>query len=107
MNDMNHNESLAVRELLFCRKGDRQRKKLTIRIRPPQLVDENSVDFNFDEGTARCSVEFDELSQLNHDVFGVDKLHALSLAVDIDPCIKSIMIDYDFYWLDGSPYFEE
>ena len=100
-------ESFAVREIFFCRKGEQQRKKLIIRIRPPHLVDENSVNFKFDEGTASCVVEFEGFSELNNEVFGVDKLHALSLAVDVDPIIKSLTKDYDFYWLDGAPYFEE
>lgn len=107
MYNMIDNDCFAVRELFFCRKGHTQRKKLIIRIRPPQLVDESSVSFKFDEGTASCAVEFDGLSELNNEVFGVDKLHALSLAVDIDPCIKSLAADYEFYWLDGAPYFDE
>jgi len=108
MNNMSDNESFAVREILFCRKGaPESHKKLVIRIRSPYLVDENSVNFRFDEGTAGCAVEFEGLSELNHEVFGVDKLHALALAVDVDPYIKSLTEKYDFYWLDGAPYFEE
>lgn len=107
MNDMNGKQSLVVREILFCRKGEQQRKKLVVRISSPYLVDEKSVNFKFDEGTSGCTVEFDGLSELNNEVFGVDKLHALSLAVDIDPCIKSMTKNYDFFWLDGEPYFDD
>lgn len=108
MNKMKDNECFAVREILFCRKGaSKPNKKLVIRIRPPYFLDENSVNFRFDEGTAGCAVEFEGFSELNYEVFGVDKLHALALAVDVDPYIRGLTEKYDLYWLDGAPYFED
>jgi hypothetical protein len=108
MNNMNDNQSFVVREILFCRKGEPNlHTKLVIHVRPPYLLDESSVNFKFDEGASGCAVEFEGLSELNYEVFGVDKLHALALAVDVDPSIKSLTEKYDFYWLDGSPYFDE
>ena len=104
---MGENDYIAVRELFFCRKGEQQRSKLIIQIKPPYLVEEGTVNFNFDEGTSGCAIEFVGLSELNTEVFGVDKLHALSLAVDVDPLIRRMTKDYEFYWLDGEPYFDD
>lgn len=104
---MGTNDYIDVRELFFCRKGDLQRSKLTIRIKPPYLLEEGTVNFKFDEGTSVCAIEFVGLDELNNEVFGVDKLHALSLAVDVDPLIRRMTKKYDFYWLDGEPYFDD
>ncbi len=104
---MNFNDCFAVRTIYYCCKGKKKRNKLTILIQPPYLVDNKSVNFMCDEGTAGCSVEFEGLSELNYEVFGVDKLHALTLAVDIDPYIRNLTAKYDFYWLDGAPYFDD
>jgi len=106
MSKINNGNSIAIREVLFCLKGGKNLSKLIVRIRGPYLVDKESVNFRFDEGTAGCKLEFEGLSELNTEVFGVDELHALSLAVDIDPYLKSMTSKYDFYWADGEPYFD-
>jgi hypothetical protein len=107
MNKMNKNESIPVRELFYCLKGKQVRKKLIVRIRGPYLINKNEVNFRFDEGTAGCTIEFDGLGEDNIEVFGIDRLHALSLSVDIDSYLKSMTTKYDFYWITGEPYFEE
>jgi len=102
MNNMN----IALRELLYNLKSEKIRKKLIVRISEPYLVDKNKVDFRFDEGTAGCTIEFDGLDEDNIEIFGIDKLHALSQAVDIDRYLKGFTNKYDFYWVTGEPYFD-
>lgn len=104
---MDKYEGIALRELLYCSKGELARKKLIIRIIGPYLVDKNEVNFKFDEGTAGCSIQFDGLEEDSIKSFGMDKLQALSLSVDnIDRYLKSFTNKYDFYWVTGEPYFD-
>jgi hypothetical protein len=107
MNKMIKNEGMPVRELFYSLKGKPLRKKLVVRICGPYLIDKKAVNFRFDEGTAGCTIKFDGLNEDNIEVFGIDKLHALSLSVDIDSYLKSMTTKYDFYWITGEPYFEE
>jgi hypothetical protein len=107
MSNMDKYEGIALRELLFCLKGEMVRKKLIIRVIGPCFVDKNEVSFNFDEGTASCSIQFDGLDEDSIESFGMDKLQALSLSVDnIDLYLKSFINKYDFYWVTGEPYFD-
>lgn len=103
---MNMNKYPYLREIYFSNKNDNAKRKLLVSIKGPYLIQEGDVDFKFDEGTSKCTIEFEGLEELNNDVYGVDGLHALSLAVDIDPILKSVSSKYNFYWNDGSPYFE-
>lgn len=101
-------KTIAERELLYSLKGESTRKKLTVRVRAPYLIDESMVDFTFDPGTAGCTIEFDGLpEELTEQVYGADSVQALSLATDIDPYLKGLGKKYDFYWADGSPYFDD
>lgn len=99
--------SIAERELLYSLKGESARKKLVVRISAPYLVDESMVNFKFDPGTAGCTIEFDGLPESNIEVHGVDTLHALKLAADVDPYLKGLAKKYDLYWSSGDPYFDE
>ena len=103
---MNKKISVAVREIEYCLKQQQVRKRLIIRIAGPYLVDAGDVNFRFDEGTAGCTIEFDGLNEDNIEVFGMDALHALTLAIDVDPYLKSMSKKYDFYWLTGEDYFD-
>jgi hypothetical protein len=99
---------IAERELLYSLKGESARKKLLVRISAPYLVDESMVNFKFDPGTAGCTIEFEGLpKELIEEVHGADSIQALALASDIDPYLKGLKKEYDFYWQDGSSYFDE
>lgn len=100
--------SIAERELLFSLKGDALQKKLVVRVSEPYLLEEGMVNFKFDYGTAGCKIEFVGLpDEFTEEVYGADSIQALSFATDIDPFIKRLEKYYDFYWRDGSPYFDE
>ena len=100
-------QSIAERRLLYSLKSEHDRKELTIRIGAPYPVDEETAGFRVDHGAAVCTVEFHGLDESNIDVHGIDLLHALALAVDVDPYLKHMKKKYDFYWPTGEPYFDE
>ncbi len=101
-------KSIAERELLYSLKGDDSQKKLVVRISEPYLVDESMVNFKFDPGTAGCKIEFVGLpEEFIEEVHGADSIQALSFATDIDPYLRRLEKNYDFYWQDSSPYFDK
>jgi hypothetical protein len=97
---------IAERNLLYSSKGDAERNFMTIRLIAPCSVEEGSVGFLFDAGTARCVVEFEPLGK-RFEFFGMDTLQALELAVRIDPYLKGLTAKYDFYWMSGEGYFDD
>ena len=103
----NVKKTIAERELLYSLKDSPIRKRLVIKVSAPYLVDESMVNFKFDPGTSGCTIEFDGLPEGNIDVHGVDTLHALKLATDVEPYLKGLEKKYDLYWSSGEPYFEE
>lgn len=99
--------SIAERRLLYSLKGSDVQKELVIRIGAPYLLEEGMVNFAFSEGTAGCSVEFDGLFENPSDIYGGDLLQALQLAANVEPTLEGLRKRYDFYFSDGSPYFDE
>lgn len=97
---------IAKRELLYSIKGRRERMPMTVKVVEPCDVEEGSVNFLFDAGTARCVVEFEPLGK-RFEFFGMDSLQALELAVRIDPYLKGLTAKYDFYWMSGEDYFDD
>lgn len=104
---MTSKDSIPVRKLLFRRRGEQLLQPLVIRIRGPYLVRASKVKFKFDEGTSGCMIHFSGLCEDDVEVFGIDKLHALSLAVDVDPYLKGMSKKYEFFWESGDPYFDD
>lgn len=100
------NQVIVSRDLFYSLKGNEVRKKFTFKVCEPKLVEENMVSFKFDEGTAICTAYFEGLDEENIEIYGMDKLHALSQALDVDRFLKSFTTKYDFYWITGEPYFE-
>ena len=75
-----------------------ERRNLVIRIGMPYWLPDNSF--------ASCPREYEGLFDKVSDAAGIDLIHALHLATDIDTALK-FQSKYRFYWPDGSPYFEE
>lgn len=73
-----------------------EKRNLTIRIGLPTW-DENK-EF------ASCPVEYEGLFKSFADVRGMDILHALELASNIDLVLRGYINKYRFYWLDGELY---
>jgi len=103
---MSTKRTIAERHLLFSPKGEMDRRKFIVRIFEPRLVTEATANFSFDDGASICSVEFDGLNETCIDIHGIDSIHALAQAVDIDPLLRAMESKYCFYWSTGEPYFE-
>jgi hypothetical protein len=104
---MNAKNVLVQRELLYSLKGTPGRHRFVIRVGNPYRLDRNTATFVFDEGAAGCKVEFEGNEVSSIDVHGIDLLHALALAVDVDRHLRAMTGKYDFYWPTGEPYFED
>jgi hypothetical protein len=98
---------IAQRELLYSLKGDSHRRLLVVRVSAPYLIDRDTAGFSADTGSAACTVEFDGIEIGAIEVNGIDPLHALSLAIDVDAYLKGMKDRYEFYWATGEPYFED
>jgi len=97
---------VAERVLLYSVHGESDRKNLHIRIGQPCIVPPGSVSFDISEGTAVCRVEYIGLDEeVVENYYGADLLHALQLAVCVDPVLNRLSKKYDFYFIDGEPYF--
>jgi hypothetical protein len=104
---MSNKEFVAERELLFSLKGESQRHPLVVRVGYPYLLDKTNANFAFDVGAAGCTISFDGLDATPAQLHGIDSLHALALAVDIDRHLRGMSKDYNFYWSTGEAYFED
>ncbi len=88
---------IAERVILYTSKDDFDQKRLTIKIGVPYLNE---------EGIAKCPVKWDGLFEEYSDVYGIDLIHALNLATDIDSLLRKLSDRYNFYWETGEPYFD-
>lgn len=101
-------QCIAERKLLFALKGSDERNALVVKIFAPRELQIGDVDFEFDEGTAVCTVQLDGLPRpLTEQIYGADSLQALQLAVDVEPILKRMSKKYDLYFPSGEDYFEE
>lgn len=98
-------KAVAERGLLFSVAGELDRTPFTLRVTRPELI-EGAANFAFDIGAARCSIEFEGLPEPSIEMHGIDKLHALAQAVDVDVILKGMQKKYSFYWPTGEPYFD-
>jgi hypothetical protein len=99
-------EVIAERKLLYSSKGQNERRQFAIQISAPSLTKAGSKPFPMDEGAASCGVHFEGLEGLDFEVHGIDAIHALAQATNIDEYLRPMTTKYDFYWLSGDPYFE-
>lgn len=98
---------IAQRELLFCRKGSSSKSALRVVIGVPRVVDRTSTGVLLDAGSAVCTIAFQGLGIKDIEVHGADTLHALAQAVDIDKYLRGMRKNFDFFWPDGEPYFDD
>jgi len=99
---------IAQRNLLFSLKGQSLRRPLAIRVYAPVPVPPESPLYRPDQETASCRVEFDGIAAGSlSDTYGADTLQALQLAADVEPILRRLSKDYDFYFPTGEGYFDE
>jgi hypothetical protein len=87
---------IAERKLLAESKETGLRKDVVVRIGVPYWVEENEM--------AACPIEWDGLIDKVADAPGIDLLHALQVASNIDPMINILRDQYTFYWASGEIY---
>lgn len=90
---------IAERKLLFSKKGSEKREVLTIRIGEPYYCTELDA--------FRVAVEWDRLIGDHPSIAGMDGIQALNLATNVDGLLRGFLRKYDFFFLDGDPYFDE
>ena len=104
---MNSGVVIAERKLLYSPKGSSDRRPFTVRLSAPVLIGKETKSFPVDEGAASCTLQFDGLNEVSFDVHGIDLIHALAQAANIDGYLRAMTNKYDFYWLSGEPYFDD
>jgi hypothetical protein len=98
---------VAQRNLWFSRKGDENRRRVTIGIYAPVVVTDAEVQYPVDGTISKCRVEIDGLDEPGYEIVGTDSLQAINLASSIENLIARLSDKYDFFWATGEPYFEE
>ena len=98
--------TIASRSIAFSEKNGSHKGVLEVEIMQPRLLDDERFSSNGWLGLFGCKVVFDVFPHLNYEVKGADALHALQLAVSVDPVLRSLTQKYDLFFLDGNPYFE-
>lgn len=99
---------VAKRDLVYSPKGSNERFNLSVRVYAPFELQVGSVDFDFQPGTAGCIVQtFGFPKDVKETVYGADSLQALELACSVDGFLRRFRGDFDLYFPDGEPYFED
>jgi hypothetical protein len=100
-------DQIAQRDLLFSKKGSSAKLELHVRIGLPKVIDRTSTGVLLDPGSSVCTITFEGLGINDIEVDGVDTLHALAQAVDIDKYLHGMRKNFDFFWPNGEPYFDD
>lgn len=98
---------IATRELRYSKKGGSERTPLRINVYLPTMQSSFGVETDDGSEHATCRVEFVGIDEPDFVSHGVDSLHALALAVDVDPILRAVSRRYDLYFVSGEGYFDE
>jgi len=98
---------VATRELRYSKKGGSERTPLRIVVYRPTLLSSLGPSSHAGSEYAVCRVEFSGIDEPDFVAHGADTLHALALAVDVDPILRAISRRYDLYFVSGEGYFDE
>ena len=94
---------IAERKLNYSLKNEDRVRGLTILVFEPVLMENEQR-----QTMAACSVLYDGIDFDYPEIYGMDRLQALDLALRaIDSNMELLKEKYNFYFLDGDPYFEE
>lgn len=97
---------IAERALLVSSKGANEKRRITIRITEPWVVQPGEVTFPVDGAVAASSIVVDGLDEAESISYGVDSIQAVNLASNIESLIHRLSARYDFFWSTGEPYFD-
>lgn len=101
------NDIVAERRLRCVGKADGVEREVRIGICRPEEVDGEDVDLPGVGRVVVCRTVIDGIEEFVRPCVGADTLQAVRLASDIDALVKRLSRRYDFYFLDGEPYFDE
>ncbi|MBN6100591.1 hypothetical protein JR064_00220 [Xanthomonas sp. CFBP 8703] len=103
----NRGELAAERALLFSGTDGAALREFKVRIFAPVLISPENTKFRVDEG-AICVIELLGLAEPDIEIHGVDGVHALKQAADVDVVLEGVSRKngYQFFWPSGEPYFE-
>ena len=105
---MAQTDLIARRNLLYTSRDHATPQPCTVGITAPREVATGTDDQALHDSMAACEIVFEGLSAPPIEVRGSDSLQALSLACDVDPYLRGLerQFGYEFFWDDGSAYFE-
>lgn len=92
-------DSIAERGLIAVSKQTGERKEFVVHIGMPFW----DADMEF----ASCPIEWHGLFDHVAPAKGIDLLHAVQQASDIDPMLEALQAKYTFYWPSGEEYFDD
>lgn len=98
---------IAERKLVYSKKGMSERCPFSIRLSVPTPIERGSRPFPVDDGATSCTISYEGLDERSVEVHGIDPIHALAQASDIDRYLRALTSKYDLYWPTGEPYFDE
>jgi len=102
------NEWVAERKLLCTLRASNEKSELFVRVGAPYTVQPSSVSFDVTPVTSGCTVEVSGAGlHISETTYGADSIQALQLASNVDPILRRVSKNYDLFFSDGEPYFEE
>jgi hypothetical protein len=106
---MNQPTVIARRQLLFTSRDNATQRPCAIGITlPHEESAEEAAQSDRHDPMAVCEIVFEGLDVPPIAVHGADSLQAIATAAEIDVVLRGLerQYGYDFFWDDGSPYFE-
>ncbi|TVZ41984.1 hypothetical protein P886_1336 [Alteromonadaceae bacterium 2753L.S.0a.02] len=97
---------VANRTLKLKHKRSDNLSSLTINVGNPRLLSKEEIGYSENSTVSACEVEFIGLPIETIIVHGIDSIHAIQQAVQIDKYLTKYRNEYEFYYISGDLYFE-
>lgn len=97
---------VAERALLYSRKGSDEKRAAVFQVHAPRPDPGSDSESDGSRGYV-CIVCFKGIDLPSLDVHGIDTLHALAQACDLDVLLRGVKSRFTFYWPGGEHYFDE
>ena len=105
---MAQTDFVAQRKLLFTSRDHATPRPCTVGITAAREVATGTNDEALLDAMAACEIVFEGVPAAPIEVRGADSMQAIAMACDIDPVLRGLerQFGYEFFWDDGSAYFE-
>jgi hypothetical protein len=99
---------IAQRKLLYSSRDNAKPFPFTVGITAPRDVATGTNEEALPDAMSACDIVFDGLDAPPIEVRGADSLQAVAMAAEIDGVLRGLARQhgYQFFWDDGSAYFE-